>query len=279
MNTVTVSAGDTLSGIAQKFGVTVASLLKINALDDPNLIRIGQTLRIPELTTDLSDHPAPPPARRSTRGPVPIDRRTFRLPESQFFRQTQPKDLIVLHFTAGGSARSAFQTWISTPVEVATPYIVDTDGTIYELFDPSCWAYHLGIQGAAAENWRHDRRSIPIEIVNVGPLRKVDSQLCWWPKNFGQRFCALDEKEKFVQIAYRGFDYFAAFPEVQQKAVADLVGWLSAQFNIPLNLPPAAQRGQFNLNFFREWKGVASHQNFRPDKSDLGPAFDWGLLG
>jgi len=279
MKTVTVVAGDTLSGIAQRLNVSVASLLKVNSLHDPNLIQVGQTLQIPELTTDQSDHPTPPPPRRSTGGDVPIDRRTFRLPPSQFFPQKQPKDLIVLHFTAGASARSAYQTWISTPVEVATPYLVDPDGTIYELFDPECWAYHLGIQGAASESWRHDRRSIPIEIVNVGPLKQVDDHLCWWPNKFQQRFCALTETDKYVQNSYRGMTHFAAFPEAQQNAVGGLVGWLSAQFNIPMNLPPLDRRGQFDVDFYRDWKGIASHQNFRLDKTDLGPAFDWTRLG
>lgn len=42
----TVRPGDTLSGIAQKFGTTVSALSKLNGISDPNLIYAGSTLRI-----------------------------------------------------------------------------------------------------------------------------------------------------------------------------------------------------------------------------------------
>jgi spore coat assembly protein SafA len=43
-----VQAGDTLSGIAQKFGVTLALLEKANPqITDPNLIFPGQPIVIP----------------------------------------------------------------------------------------------------------------------------------------------------------------------------------------------------------------------------------------
>ena len=42
-----VKAGDTLSGIAQEFGVTVTALAEHNEIANPNAIRVGQRLRIP----------------------------------------------------------------------------------------------------------------------------------------------------------------------------------------------------------------------------------------
>ncbi|WP_328604763.1 LysM peptidoglycan-binding domain-containing protein [Amycolatopsis sp. NBC_00345] len=45
--TYTVHSGDTLSGIAAKFGTTVAALAALNAISNPNLIYAGQTLRLP----------------------------------------------------------------------------------------------------------------------------------------------------------------------------------------------------------------------------------------
>jgi len=46
-NTHTVRAGDTLSAIARLHGTTVAELQKLNGIDNANLIRIGQVLRLP----------------------------------------------------------------------------------------------------------------------------------------------------------------------------------------------------------------------------------------
>lgn len=42
----TVVSGDTLSGIAAKFGTTQAELEKLNGITNPNLIKIGQKLRV-----------------------------------------------------------------------------------------------------------------------------------------------------------------------------------------------------------------------------------------
>lgn len=42
----TVKSGDGLSTIAQKYGTTVAQLVKWNNIKDPNLIYPGQTLRV-----------------------------------------------------------------------------------------------------------------------------------------------------------------------------------------------------------------------------------------
>lgn len=45
-NTYTVKSGDTLSGIAVKFGVTVAQLQAWNGISNPNKISVGQVLKI-----------------------------------------------------------------------------------------------------------------------------------------------------------------------------------------------------------------------------------------
>ena len=37
----------TLSGIATKFGTTVANLVSLNNISDPNLIYVGQVLKLP----------------------------------------------------------------------------------------------------------------------------------------------------------------------------------------------------------------------------------------
>lgn len=44
--TYTVQKGDTLKKIAKKFNTTVAALQKLNNIKNPNLIRVGQKLRV-----------------------------------------------------------------------------------------------------------------------------------------------------------------------------------------------------------------------------------------
>ena len=224
--------------------------------------------------------PATPPLQL---GPN-IDRSTFVLPPKEFAGEIIRKDLIVLHFTAGTTARSAFQTWRNDPQRVATAYLVDVDGTIYEVFPPQFWAAHLGIKGTKN---LHDKRSIGIEIANVGPLQRSSedpSALNWWPRKsqgadeFTTRFCGLDETDRYVAAPYRGKSHFASYPDVQVDAVAALVRGLCEQFSIPRTLPAAAQRFECDLPTFLSYKGVCSHANFRTDKWDIGPAFPWDRL-
>ena len=56
--TYTVHSGDTLQGIAQFYGVTVADLMEVNGITDPESIRVDQVLIIPL-------------ERRVTPGPTP----------------------------------------------------------------------------------------------------------------------------------------------------------------------------------------------------------------
>ena len=47
----TIKKGDTLSGIAQKYGTTVGTLQSLNHIQNPNLIYAGSILKIPTTTT------------------------------------------------------------------------------------------------------------------------------------------------------------------------------------------------------------------------------------
>ena len=49
--TITVKAGDTLSDIAERYGVSVGSLMRANGLRNSNFLEAGQTLRLPESGT------------------------------------------------------------------------------------------------------------------------------------------------------------------------------------------------------------------------------------
>ena len=205
--------------------------------------------------------------------------RTRRLPADQFVADQQAKDLVVLHFTAGGTLSGAYQSWLSTKERVATAYLVDLDGRVYEVFDPSHWAAHLGVAAAHNPGYRQDKRSIGIEIVNWGGLKLDPSQrLNSWPNQYQNRYCTLAESTKYVRKSYRGVDYFAAFPEAQQEAVCRLARSLCDQFVIPKQIPEESRRGSLDWGYYENYKGVASHQNFHVEKTDIGPAFDWERL-
>lgn len=53
-----VAAGETLSGIARRYGTTVAELKRLNKVADPNRLRLGHALALPASVSP------PPPAKR-----------------------------------------------------------------------------------------------------------------------------------------------------------------------------------------------------------------------
>ena len=271
-----VKANDTLWKIARKFSVSMDSIVRLNNIKNPDKIKTGIHLNIPDTTTDAMGGvsvPIEPPSKPvASATAIVVNRTDCALPAKEFYPEVVKKDIVVLHFTAGQSARSAFNTWLNNPVHVATAYIVDPDGTIYEVFDPSYWAYHLGVKGTRGA---HDRRSVGIEIANVGPLKASPADpnvLNWWPDEWRTRWCRVEEQDRFVKASYRGIDYFASYPDRQLDAVARLVSHLCGRFGIRKTIPPAARREQRDQSYFRSYKGIASHQNFRTDKWDVGPA-------
>lgn len=71
--TYTVARGDTVSGIAGRFGVTTRAVLAANGLSSSSLIFPGQKVRIPGITTAaLSTPAAPPPAAPAVVAPAPL---------------------------------------------------------------------------------------------------------------------------------------------------------------------------------------------------------------
>jgi N-acetyl-anhydromuramyl-L-alanine amidase AmpD len=210
-----------------------------------------------------------------------INRTRLQLPSNQYIPERTAKDLIVLHFTAGLSAASAFTAWNSTKERVATAYLVDLDGAVYEVFPPEMWAPHLGVPGPDNANWILDRRSIGIEIVNPGGLKPAPGNpqvLNWWPNSYRTRYCSLAETGRYAALPYRGFKYFAAFPEKQIDAVVQLVTQLCQTFRIPQRFPAEPLRSACDLKTFATYSGIASHQNFLAEKTDIGPAFPWERL-
>lgn len=49
-----VASGETLSIIASRYGVSLQSILDVNELENPNIISVGQAIRLPELPTNFT---------------------------------------------------------------------------------------------------------------------------------------------------------------------------------------------------------------------------------
>lgn len=60
----TVRRGETLSGIAARYGTTMQAILSANRIANPNLVYVGQVLNVPIIRTTIV--PAPRPATPTT---------------------------------------------------------------------------------------------------------------------------------------------------------------------------------------------------------------------
>ncbi len=213
--------------------------------------------------------PAPSPPDNASEALV-VDT-TLRLSPREYVQQRFPKDLIVLHHTAGGTAKSTFQWWESSQGRIATAYIVERDGTIYEVFDPREWAFHLGIAGT---NGAIDKRSIGIEIACEGGLLKHSDSVLY-------AFDKISDRCRFKGDAYdhgkkwRSYQHYAAYTAPQLESVTHLVDHLCGTFAIPRKTPrdhDAYSKGLYSFT------GVVGHHHLRKDKTDLHPGFDWAGL-
>src|SRR3990167_7270156 len=100
----------------------------------------------------------------ATPAPLAINT-TLRLPHGQYYSRGHKKRAVVLHHTVGGSAESSFRWWVQDPRVVGTAYLIERDGTIYEVFPPECWAGHLGIKDIEAE-----KETVCIELASEAAL-------------------------------------------------------------------------------------------------------------
>lgn len=222
--------------------------------------------------------------------------KVYRLSSDQYMRDTVPKKQIYLHHTVGGSARSTYEYWHGQTNRVATAYIIDRDGTIYEVFDPWFWAWHLGLK--TADNTQRNKESVGIELASEGALKsgyQLNQQL--GAKKFDEEWLyafdidtppfahakklyhVVNDSSKFFDLIlpFRGYWYFDAYEPAQVQACNELVNSLCLQFNVPRVLLPKDERFLFNQKY-TQFNGVLTHCNVRADKSDLSPAWDWDAL-
>jgi hypothetical protein len=197
---------------------------------------------------------------------------SWRLPEDQYFPQRTTKSGIALHHTVGGTARSTFEYWKSNREMVGTAYIIDRDGSVYEVFDPSCWAWQFGLRWPDDKKVAFEKRFIGIEIASEGGMKEV-GQYCYC----FDRVCESTKREKahlFNYIGmYRGYQFFDSYDDRQTTSVITLVNELCQRFDIPRAAPTDTLA--YYGDRLSDFRGVLGHANLRWDKSDPNPDRDF----
>lgn len=201
-----------------------------------------------------------------------LNKTALRLPNTQYIPEAFPKDLVVIHHTVGSSSESTFDWLLADPKRIATAYLIDREGEVFELFPPECWAYHVGGDYGS----RLERRSIGIELDCSGPLVKR-----------GESFFAFADEARNVkgsrysgsvfslESSWRGWYHFAAYGPEQLASLHGLLRQLLVDFAIP------AQTTESHDGFSRSlggFSGVLGHSQLRADKTDPHPGLDWPTL-
>ena len=193
--------------------------------------------------------------------------KTLRIDENEYFPGVHPKSLIVLHHTVGGSAASTRDWWNLDPKRIGTAYMVERDGTVFEVFPPEAWASHINRKDAKGNQIVSlEQRSIGIELCNHGPLTLRD----------GKFYRVVDRRPHVGKVhdcgkVWRDYQYFCAYPPEQMAATAKLVRDLCAKFGIAAMTYP-------NDYLADGVTGIVTHAQLRLDKSDVHPGFAWELL-
>jgi hypothetical protein len=205
--------------------------------------------------------------------PVPLDR-SLRLPAAEYFAEPQAKSGIALHHTVSERAHATVHFWetdrtaLGNPRRVATAYMIDRDGTIHELFDPSHWAFHFGVPWPDAARVAFEKRFIGIEIASEGGLTQVNGELYCY--DIVNPIFRKDAAEAFECPAlYRGYKWFDRYEPEQIDALGRLVDELCERFAIPRRYP--ARPFVYYGDRLKSFEGVIGHANVRLDKSDPAP--------
>ncbi len=199
-------------------------------------------------------------------------------------RAGQPIDLIVIHYTANGSAAGAI-AWFKKPsAEVSAHYVIDRGGEIFQLVRDGDAAWHAGqgsIPGLSdAENARRRRRNseirpnqrgIGIEIVNWGLLQKRDGTFFNWTSNW--------TGVHHGNVVSAGGRHWEPFTEPQYESLIELVSYLCDKHDVPVALPPQGP-GTYHEHTedLAVFRGILGHDAMDSAKVDPGDHFDWERL-
>jgi len=194
-----------------------------------------------------------------------------------FYPDPQNKTGIVLHFTVG-YLTGDLGTLIEQGSHMSVPFVIGRNGTVYQLFNSKYWSYHLG-RGAVGGNTVNSKRTIAIELSNIGPLTRHDGEL----RNiYGSKYCTVAEKTFYTKLnsSYRQYTYYSTFTDEQYDSLSKLISYLCGKFNIPRTfLPPEKRYRVFSSEEAIGFEGICSHVNYRGyGKVDIGPAFEWNRI-
>ena len=190
---------------------------------------------------------------------------------NNYFLKEYKKYQIYLHHTVSpnrsvinrNGTSSDIRWWRQQNNYVNTPYIIDSDGIIYKLYNDKYWAYHLGTKDQTL-----NKHSIGIELDNLGPLiytKKGFTSYAYPNQYYIKSNNVLD----FGTNGYRGHRFYEAYSQQQIDSLKLLLLDLCDRYGIPKHYNNTMfELSQEALNHV---PGIWSHTSVRIDKSDVCP--------
>ena len=172
------------------------------------------------------------------------------------------KKTIVLHHTAGGTAKSSIDGWNNDATPVATCVTIDRDGKIWQAFPSTCWAFSLGL---TTPNYRQvEQQSIAVELASYGGLQLKDGK-------YYNAYGSVIKKEQVIDLGkpFRGFQYYEAYTDEQIESLRLLLVEWQAKYSIDLFYNEAMW--DYSPKAVAGAGGLWTHVSYRKDKSDCYP--------
>lgn len=192
-------------------------------------------------------------------------------PKANYYQEVIIKSQIVIHHTVSGTARSAYEWWktrLNGKGKVATAYIIDRDGTIYNLFPAVFWAHHIGVSNRVGLC----RASIGIELVSWGKC--VFDGVKYSPIDYDS--VTIPEDDIFT-VSYRGHNVWQKYSDEQLISLAYLLDLLTNMFAIPYQQNKNLLYSK-NSTAINGERGIFTHSAYRLDKTDCVPFDDLSLV-
>lgn len=194
-------------------------------------------------------------------GKFTIDDETYLLDKNKYYLKIFDKKQIVIGHTFGDNMNHyiGWKNRYNGKYKKNAAFTIDTDGSIYQHFDPKYYSNFLNIQDV-------DKYIIGIVLVNKGWLmRNIQTN------EFFDFLSRPVKGDNVVNKRWRNHSYWAPYSNKQIESLIELCGYLSEKFGIKLQ----TLGHNTMINDIFEYEGVVFRSNYMKEFTDLSPAFDF----
>lgn len=190
-----------------------------------------------------------------------IDTETYRLPNTNFHQIEFGKSQIVIGHTFN-SGMYHYNGWLKRSggeYKSTANFTIDTDGKIYQHFDPKYFSEFVNIKGA-------NESVISIVLVNEGWLEKNELN-----DNYITISGNIYDSETIVERKWRNRKYWVPYTDEQFTSLVSLCEYICKKYDIYLKTIGHNTK----VDTILDYNGITFRSNYSKEFTDLSPAFDF----